>query len=79
MPNLAKTRIVCISDTHNQTPRLPKGDVLICAGDMTNQGGLREMKRFVEWIERMDFEVKVVVGGKLCFFSFRSVMGIGSW
>lgn len=53
--------------------------MLICAGDMTNQGGLREMKRFVEWIERMDFEVKVVVGGKLCFFSFRSVMGIGSW
>ena len=29
-----KTRIVCISDTHNQTPKLPQGDVLIHAGDL---------------------------------------------
>lgn len=68
MTKLAKTRIVCISDTHNQTPSLPKGDVLICAGDVTNQGTLREMERFVGWIERSEFEVKVVVGGKLFLF-----------
>jgi predicted phosphodiesterase len=58
-----KTRIVCVSDTHNQTPALPKGDVLIHAGDLTNQGTFSEMKRTVEWIERSDFEVKIVVAG----------------
>jgi hypothetical protein len=67
-PKLAKTRIVCISDTHNQTPALPKGDVLIHAGDLTNQGTYSEMKKCVEWIEKSDFEVKVVVGGMFFFF-----------
>ena len=37
-----RTRFVCISDTHNQTLRLPKGDVLIHAGDLTNQGSFSE-------------------------------------
>jgi predicted phosphodiesterase len=63
----AKTRIVCISDTHNQTPSLPKGDVLIHAGDLTNQGTFAEMKKTVEWIEKSDFEVRIVVGGTYIF------------
>lgn len=37
-PKLRRTRIVCISDTHNSTVKLPDGDVLIHAGDITNQG-----------------------------------------
>lgn len=39
-----KTRFVCISDTHNYTFKLPKGDVLIHAGDLTNQGSLSEVR-----------------------------------
>ncbi|OAL53058.1 Metallo-dependent phosphatase, partial [Pyrenochaeta sp. DS3sAY3a] len=58
-----KTRIVCISDTHNQTPKLPAGDVLIHAGDLTNQGSLSELQKTVRWLERADFEVKIVVAG----------------
>ncbi|KAJ4362055.1 hypothetical protein N0V83_010997 [Neocucurbitaria cava] len=59
-----KTRIVCISDTHNQTPKLPPGDVLIHAGDLTNQGSYDELKRAVEWLEKQSgFEVKIVVAG----------------
>lgn len=38
-----RTRIVCISDTHNCTVKLPKGDVLIHAGDLTNQGSLSKV------------------------------------
>ena len=38
-----RTRIVCISDTHNTTVKLPKGDVLIHAGDLTNQGSYSEV------------------------------------
>lgn len=59
-----KTRIVCIADTHNQTPKLPPGDVLIHAGDLTNQGSYGELKRAVEWLEKQGgFEVKIVVAG----------------
>lgn len=39
-----RTRIVCISDTHNSTVKLPKGDVLIHAGDLTNQGSYAEVR-----------------------------------
>jgi len=59
-----KTRFVCISDTHCQTPRLPKGDVLIHAGDLTNQGSYSEMQKTVAWLEKADFEAKIVVAGE---------------
>ena len=58
-----KTRFVCISDTHNSTFKLPTGDVLIHAGDLTKQGTFAELKKTVEWIEKSDFEVKIVVAG----------------
>jgi predicted phosphodiesterase len=42
-----KIRIVCISDTHNAAPgegyTLPKGDILIHAGDLTNNGQPKEL------------------------------------
>lgn len=40
---LRRTRFVCISDTHNCTVKLPPGDVLIHAGDLTNQGSFSEV------------------------------------
>jgi len=60
-------RIVCVSDTHNAAPgegyNLPRGDVLIHAGDLTNQGSYSELKKAVDWIERADFAVKILVAG----------------
>ena len=38
-----RTRFVCISDTHNRNIALPKGDVLIHAGDLTNHGSYEEV------------------------------------
>lgn len=58
-----RTRIVCISDTHNSTVKLPKGDVLVHAGDLTNQGSYKELVRAVAWLERAEFECKIVVAG----------------
>ena len=58
-----RVRFVCVSDTHNTTPKLPAGDVLIHAGDLTNQGSLSELKRTVEWLEKSDFQCKIVVAG----------------
>lgn len=66
-----KTRIVCISDTHNNTPKLPAGDVLIHAGDLTNQGSYDELERTVAWLEKAPFEVKIVVAGTLQYFRGR--------
>ncbi|KAK1079402.1 hypothetical protein LTR33_006417 [Friedmanniomyces endolithicus] len=64
-PRTQKLRIICISDTHNHSPgegfTLPKGDVLIHAGDLTNQGSYAEIKKAVQWIEKAEFAVKVVV------------------
>ena len=67
-PLLRRTRFVCVSDTHNASPAtgsflLPKGDVLVHAGDLTNQGTFSELQRTVDWIEKADFEAKIVVAG----------------
>ena len=64
-----KTRLICVSDTHNSSPtdggfKLPKGDVLIHAGDLTKQGTYAELRRTLDWIEKADFEVKIVVAGE---------------
>ncbi|KAL8802511.1 MAG: hypothetical protein Q9182_003751 [Xanthomendoza sp. 2 TL-2023] len=62
-----RTRFVCISDTHNAAPdasfKLPAGHVLIHAGDLTNQGKYTELRKTLDWIEKADFEVKIVVAG----------------
>ncbi len=58
-----RTRIVCISDTHKKTPHLPRGDVLVHAGDMSNQGSVSELRKTAEWLEKADFEAKIVVAG----------------
>ena len=63
-----KTRFVCISDTHNSTFKLPAGDVLVHAGDLTKQGTFAELQKTVEWIEKSDFEVKIVVAGKASIY-----------
>jgi 3',5'-cyclic AMP phosphodiesterase CpdA len=69
-----KTRFVCVSDTHGYTPseagfKLPAGDVLIHAGDLTNHGTMSEIRRTVEWISKADFEIKLIVAGQLVFCS----------
>ena len=66
---LRKTRFVCISDTHNASPaegafKLPKGDVLIHAGDLTKQGTYAELQKTLNWIEHADFDAKIVVAGQ---------------
>jgi len=66
-PTMRKTRFVCVSDTHNAVPggafQLPKGDVLLHAGDMTNQGSYSELQKTVKWLEEADFEAKIVIAG----------------
>ncbi|RCI13207.1 hypothetical protein L249_1171 [Ophiocordyceps polyrhachis-furcata BCC 54312] len=77
---MPRTRIVCVSDTHNcaASIKLPPGDVLVHAGDLTNQGSRSEkriicstspllpwpqLSRAVSWLEAADFEAKIVIAG----------------
>lgn len=63
----SKIRIVCISDTHNHAPgegyTLPKGDILIHAGDLTNQGSKSELQKTARWLAKADFAAKIIVAG----------------
>jgi Icc-related predicted phosphoesterase len=63
-------RIVCISDTHglhtimDDINPLPKGDVLIHAGDCTNVGKPQQVKDFVEWFMNIKgFDSKIFIAG----------------
>lgn len=58
-----RTRVVCIADTHRCTPPVPAGDVLIHAGDLTNEGTLPELQRQVDWLRRLPHEVKIIIAG----------------
>nr|OQO22482.1 hypothetical protein B0A51_10114 [Rachicladosporium sp. CCFEE 5018] len=62
-----KLRLVCISDTHNAFPgagfTLPAGDILLHAGDLTNQGSLAEIEKAMTWIKHASFAAKIVVAG----------------
>lgn len=55
-------RIVCISDTHNKhrNINLPDGDVLIHAGDFTNQGKYTEFVVFSNWLLEIKHKYKKI-------------------
>jgi Icc-related predicted phosphoesterase len=60
-------KIVLISDTHtmHEDIILPKGDILIHAGDFTGRGNKYEVSDFFGWLERhsKDFEHIIFIAG----------------
>ncbi|MES2731039.1 MAG: metallophosphatase domain-containing protein [Bacteroidota bacterium] len=66
--------IVCISDTHGQheSLRLPKGDLLIHAGDISAHGKREEVEAFLRWFAGLPYQYKVFTGGNHDFFLERS-------
>lgn len=61
-------KIVCISDTHGlhnkMINELPKGDVLVHAGDCTNVGKEKEIVEFVDWFQNLEgFDTKIFIAG----------------
>ncbi|KAK7988235.1 hypothetical protein PG989_008550 [Apiospora arundinis] len=56
-------RVVCISDTHNNQPLLPPGDVLIHAGDLTESGSFDEMQAGLTWLSSQPHKHKIYVAG----------------
>jgi calcineurin-like phosphoesterase family protein len=49
---------------------IPKGDVLIHAGDISNKGGDRDVTNFIHWFQNIDgFDYKIFISGNhdFCF------------
>ncbi|KAF2203406.1 Metallo-dependent phosphatase [Delitschia confertaspora ATCC 74209] len=61
-----RVRVVCISDTHELTldeGKLPGGDILIHAGDLTNSGSIQEIQKQVDWLNSLPHRHVVVIAG----------------
>jgi predicted phosphohydrolase len=60
-------KVVCISDTHliHQMVKLkvPDGDLLIHAGDATNDGTFGELSDFVQWLDGLPHPHKILIAG----------------
>lgn len=63
-------KIVCLSDTHNcnNAISVPDGDVLIHAGDATNNGTPAEIKAFADWFSSLPHKYKIFIAGNHDFF-----------
>ena len=57
------TKIVFISDTHNRhdSVKLPKGDILIHAGDFSGVGHAAEILNFFTWLNEQSLKFKHIV------------------
>lgn len=59
-------KVVCISDTHGLHGRikeLPKGDMIIHAGDITGGGNHSEVLNFLVWFNSLDYKYKIFIAG----------------
>lgn len=61
--NKPPIRIVCISDTHTHTPDIPDGDLLIHAGDLTNNGTVNDIQAQLDWLNSLPHKHKIVIAG----------------
>ncbi|KAJ5594685.1 uncharacterized protein N7459_000893 [Penicillium hispanicum] len=73
-PNAHPIRVVCLSDTHTlEWPDVPDGDLLIHAGDLANDGSVREIQAAVDWLRSLPHQHKVVIcGNHDSYFDARS-------
>jgi predicted phosphodiesterase len=62
-PIINPVTVVCISDTHNNQPGLPEGDLLIHAGDLTQSGSFKELQQTLDWLRSQPHQHKIVVAG----------------
>ncbi len=63
-PPMSAVRIVGISDTHTHKPMiLPPGDVLVHAGDLSNDGTLAEIQDQIDWLSSLPYDHKIVICG----------------
>lgn len=56
-------RVVCVSDTHNRQPTLPPGEILVHAGDLTENGSFDEVQAGLTWLSSQPHRFKILIAG----------------
>jgi predicted phosphodiesterase len=62
-PGTLGLKVVCISDTHCQQPVVPPGDILIHAGDLTEDGTFAQYQEQLDWFSSLPHRNKILIGG----------------
>lgn len=62
-PSPHPIRVVCMADTHGKRPAVPDGDMLIHAGDLTENGSFTEMQAKLGWLSSLPHKYKILVAG----------------
>lgn len=72
--NFSKLKFVTISNTNGQHHKLclPKGNVLIHAGDVSRCGKETEVIEFLDWFAQQDFKHKILIAGNGEFYFERT-------
>lgn len=67
-------KIVAISDSHGQhsSLKLPDGDLLLHAGDISSGGTRDQVLSFLDWFAQQDYEHKILIAGNHDFFFERA-------
>lgn len=62
---MQKIRIICLSDTHgfHKKVKVPDGDILIHAGDISIKGEIIEVKNFINWFGNQPHKHKIFING----------------
>jgi Icc-related predicted phosphoesterase len=55
--------VVATADIHNTKPKLPDGDLLLIAGDLTERGTPEQLRQFAQWLKGRPHKHKVVIAG----------------
>lgn len=55
--------LTLISDTHERKLKLPEGEVLIHAGDISSMGTREEITEFLNWFAETPFDLKIFIAG----------------
>jgi 3',5'-cyclic AMP phosphodiesterase CpdA len=63
-------KIICISDTHNKHRNLdvPDGDVIVHAGDFSENGTKSETFNFLKWFSGLPHKHKILIAGNHDFY-----------
>ncbi len=63
-------KFVAISDTHcrHLNLKLPKGDVLLHAGDISYKGQKNEIVDFLQWLAKLPYKHKIFIAGNHDFY-----------
>ncbi|KAJ5922955.1 hypothetical protein N7516_010658 [Penicillium verrucosum] len=72
--------VVCISNTYNQRPQIPPGDILIHAGDMVGGGSsLANFQASLDWLKAQPHHIKIVVAGRRDKYLSKTKKGGPHW